>query len=166
MNTCKRKVTPLRASQGLSETFPCTGYKASSLEGEALRGSRVARIGISAHTTTTNNNDDNNDYNSNDDDDIIVIDNMYNIDSIDITNTSIDNNNNDKHKYSYVCMYIYIYIYVHMCIYIHICICIIYIHTYTHTYQQCPYTHVTLVIVARMYIKTTVQERTMSEIIS
>ena len=42
----RRKVRPLRASQSLSETFPCTGYKAFSLEGKALRENRVERIGI------------------------------------------------------------------------------------------------------------------------
>ena len=48
-NACKRKVKSLGASQSLSETFPCTGYKAFYIEGEALRGNRVARIEIGAH---------------------------------------------------------------------------------------------------------------------
>ena len=34
----KCKVTPLRASQSLSETFPGTGYKACPLKGTSLRG--------------------------------------------------------------------------------------------------------------------------------
>ena len=42
----ERKVKPLRISQSLSETFPCTGYTAFSLKGAALRGNRVVRIGI------------------------------------------------------------------------------------------------------------------------
>ena len=42
----KRKVKPLRASQSLSETFPCTGCKVLPLEGEAPKENRVARIGI------------------------------------------------------------------------------------------------------------------------
>ena len=45
----RRDAEPLRASQGLSETLPCAGYKAWSLKGKALRGNHVARIGISAH---------------------------------------------------------------------------------------------------------------------
>ena len=45
-NARKREVRPLRASQSLSETFPCTGYKAFYIKGKALRGNRVARIGI------------------------------------------------------------------------------------------------------------------------
>ena len=45
-NARKGKVKPLRASQSLSATFPCTGYKAFSLKGKALRGNCVARIGI------------------------------------------------------------------------------------------------------------------------
>ena len=36
----------LSASQSLSETLPCTGYKAFSLKGQALKGNHVARIGI------------------------------------------------------------------------------------------------------------------------
>ena len=48
-NARKRKVKPLSASQSLSETFPCTRYKAFSLKGKALKGNRVARIGICAH---------------------------------------------------------------------------------------------------------------------
>ena len=43
--TCKRKITPLRASQSLSETFPCTDYKTFSPKGKALRWNGVARIG-------------------------------------------------------------------------------------------------------------------------
>ena len=48
-NARKRRVKPLRASQSLSETFSCTGYKAFSLKGKVLRGNRVARVGIWAH---------------------------------------------------------------------------------------------------------------------
>ena len=43
-NARKRKAKPLRASRSLSENFPCTGYKAFSLKGKALRGNRVARV--------------------------------------------------------------------------------------------------------------------------
>ena len=43
-----RKVTPLRASQSLSETFPCTGYKTFYLKGKALRGNRCAQWNSSA----------------------------------------------------------------------------------------------------------------------
>ena len=46
----RRGGKPLRASRSLSETFPCTGYNAFSLEGGALRGSHVACIGIRAHS--------------------------------------------------------------------------------------------------------------------
>ena len=46
MRVIERKVKPLGASQSLSETFPCTGYEVFSLKGKALRGNRVARIGI------------------------------------------------------------------------------------------------------------------------
>ena len=42
----KCKVKPIRASQSLSETFPCTGYMAFDIEGKDLRGNHVARIGI------------------------------------------------------------------------------------------------------------------------
>ena len=42
----KREVKPLRASQSLSETFPCTGSKAFSLQGKALRGNRATRIRV------------------------------------------------------------------------------------------------------------------------
>ena len=45
----KRKTKPLRASQSLSETFPCTGHNTFSLKGTTLRGNHVARIGIRAH---------------------------------------------------------------------------------------------------------------------
>ena len=37
---------PLGASQSLSETFPCAAYKTCFLKGKALRGNRVARIGL------------------------------------------------------------------------------------------------------------------------
>ena len=46
LNARNCKVKTLRASQSLSETFPGTGYEVFSLEGNALRGNRVARIGI------------------------------------------------------------------------------------------------------------------------
>ena len=42
----KHIAKPLRASQSLSETFPCTGYKSLSPRGEALRGDHLARSGI------------------------------------------------------------------------------------------------------------------------
>ena len=42
----KRKVTSLRASRSLSETFTSTGHKAFCVEGKTMRGNRVARIGI------------------------------------------------------------------------------------------------------------------------
>ena len=45
-NARERRVTPLGASQSLSEIFPGTGYKAFSLKGTALRGNRIARIRI------------------------------------------------------------------------------------------------------------------------
>ena len=50
LNERKRKVKPLRASQSLSETFPCVvgNCTAFYLKGEALRGNRVARVGIRA----------------------------------------------------------------------------------------------------------------------
>ena len=35
-----------KTSQSFAETFPCTGYKAVSLKGEALRENHVARVGI------------------------------------------------------------------------------------------------------------------------
>ena len=45
MHYIKREVKPLRASQSLSEAFPCTGYKAFSLKGKTMRGNHVARTG-------------------------------------------------------------------------------------------------------------------------
>ena len=45
-----RSCRALRASQSPSETFPCTGCRAFSLEGEASRGHRAACIGIGAHS--------------------------------------------------------------------------------------------------------------------
>ena len=45
-NERKHNITPLRASQSLSETSPCTGYKACYVKGATLRGNRVARIRI------------------------------------------------------------------------------------------------------------------------
>ena len=44
----KRKVKPLRASQGLSKTFPCTGYEACSLKGTTGRESRCGHWNLSA----------------------------------------------------------------------------------------------------------------------
>ena len=46
LNARKREVKPLIASQGLSEMFPCTGYKACYSKGKAPRENRVASIGI------------------------------------------------------------------------------------------------------------------------
>ena len=44
-NALKRKVTPLRASQSLSDIFPCAGHEACYIKGQTLRGNRFARIG-------------------------------------------------------------------------------------------------------------------------
>ena len=49
LNARRRKVKPLKASQSLSEAFPCTGYKVLDLEGKALTGNRVAHTGSWAH---------------------------------------------------------------------------------------------------------------------
>ena len=38
----ERKVKPLRASQSLAETLPCTCYNTCSLTGKTLRGNHVA----------------------------------------------------------------------------------------------------------------------------
>ena len=100
----KHIAKPLRASQSLSETFPCTGYKSLSPRGEALRGDHLARSGIwvtQVAGAMTN----------------------VNLLSAETTHTT----------YAYIYIYIYdcislsLYIYIYMCIYV-----FIYIHTYVY----------------------------------
>ena len=49
-NARKHGVRPLRASQSLSETSPCSECKAFVLQRRALRGNRASRIGSWAHS--------------------------------------------------------------------------------------------------------------------
>ena len=124
-NARKRKVKPLRAPRSLSETFPCTGYKAFDIKGKALRGNRVtvyltvgcraqerwilAQPTIDTNTifitksntdaTTTNHNCDTNIDDDNDDNDSNT--NTNNDDDNDSTNSNSNDDNSNSNSNSH-----------------------------------------------------------------
>ena len=136
LNACKCEVKPLRASQSLSETFPGTSYKASSPEGTTLRGNRVARLGIRAHS----------------------VHRLRKVRPFG-PNGAVRRAGRLGYIYIYIyihthiCLYIYIitYIYIYMCIYIYIYTYIIHIHiVYIYIYI---YIHIYIYIYIYMHVR-------------